>query len=673
MKWVTGMIGRFYNEPRSDINRKLIKSMLVGTTIFLIITVIDILFIDLLPISNLGESVSINSMNYVLGIISVACCAVYYYMYKSNEFFILNLSYISIAMEYMFVNIILNNSILKEVFTLRLIMLPFLFRAILLTLAILNNSKVVKGLLKRKDISVIITIIVTISSIILEMIMYSKIESNDIYNIILVINDLIVVYYYILLVLLAKRCLEKNQFIYTIIITSLSVFNMRRVYIFESISLNNKDIFSYRRGLAFIGFTILLIGLFIEIIRKIKENEKLTKELKNNEKMLLTITENIKDLIITEDYEGNITYVNNAVVANLGYTKEELSGVKFESLIQSEKNIIDSKKEDIEFKEQEWKTKLNGLLTVESIVSNIIEEKDGLCRIIVARDCSFRDKLEKLEKKCDELKEVENIRSQFFANLSHEFKTPINIIYSCIQMLDTYKNFEDKILADGYRKYDKTIKQNCFRMLRLINNLVDITKIDSGFIKIKLTNYDIVSLVENITLSTIPYAKSKNINLVFDTLVEELEIKCSPEYIERIILNLLSNAVKFTDDGGNILVFIDSNEEWVTIKIKDDGIGIPTELREIIFERFMQIDKSFKRAKEGSGIGLALVKSLVELQDGKIYLNSDNITGGSEFIIKLPNEKIDLKEVERENFEKNSSKFLVDTVSIEFSDIYEIL
>ncbi|ATD55370.1 HAMP domain-containing histidine kinase [Clostridium chauvoei] len=240
-------------------------------------------------------------------------------------------------------------------------------------------------------------------------------------------------------------------------------------------------------------------------------------------------------------------------------------------------------------------------------------------------------------------------------------------------MLDTYKNFQDKMLADTYRKYDKTIKQNCFRMLRLINNLVDITKIDSGFIKIKLTNYDIVSLVENITLSTIPYAKSKNISLVFDTLIEELEIKCSPEYIERIILNLLSNAVKFTNDGGNILVFIDSDEEWVTIKIKDDGIGIPTELREIIFERFMQIDKSFQRAKEGSGIGLALVKSLVELQDGKIYLNSDNITGGSEFMIKLPNEKIDLEEIKRENFEKNSSKFLVDTVSIEFSDIYEIL
>lgn len=389
--------------------------------------------------------------------------------------------------------------------------------------------------------------------------------------------------------------------------------------------------------------------------------------------MLLTITENIKDLIITEDCLGNITYANNIALNKLGCEREELYGKKLKDFIYSEKNVIGNDDENIILKEQIWKSKNGDHLSVESIISNITEEKKRkLSKIIVARDCSFREELENLEKKYNEIKEVENIRSQFFANLSHEFKTPINIIYSCVQIFDTYKNTNDKDLGEIYRKYDKTIKQNCFRMLRLINNLVDITKIDSGFIKAKLINYDIVSLVEEISLSTIPYVKSKNINIIFDTTIEELIIKCSPEYIERIILNLLSNAVKFTDDGGNILVYIDSDENWVTIKVKDDGVGIPSELKHVIFDRFVQIDKSFTRANEGSGIGLALVKALVELQDGEIYLD-DNVSVGSEFIIKLPNKKLELNDEINNDFIEKSSKPIIDTVSIEFSDIYELM
>lgn len=669
------MIFNLYEDEKNNSRKRLIKDVLIGTIIFLLIIIVDILFLDLLPIYGLRRSQSINSTNYVLGIISIACCSVYYYMYKSNEFFILNLSYISITIEYILINILIRGLYEENILKFSSIILPFIFRAILLTLAVFNNSKVVKVILKRKGISVLATIIITILSIIGELAIYYNINNKLLYENILLFNDVIVVYYYILLVLLAKKCLERNQFIYTIIISSLSIFNMRRINVFESININIniKDIFAYRAGLAFVGFIILLIGLFIETINKIKESEKLTEELQNNQKMLLTITENIKDLIITEDCLGNITYANNIALNKLGCEREELYGKKLKDFIYSEKNVIGNDDENIILKEQIWKSKNGDHLSVESIISNITEEKKRkLSKIIVARDCSFREELENLEKKYNEIKEVENIRSQFFANLSHEFKTPINIIYSCVQIFDTYKNTNDKDLGEIYRKYDKTIKQNCFRMLRLINNLVDITKIDSGFIKAKLINYDIVSLVEEISLSTIPYVKSKNINIIFDTTIEELIIKCSPEYIERIILNLLSNAVKFTDDGGNILVYIDSDENWVTIKVKDDGVGIPSELKHVIFDRFVQIDKSFTRANEGSGIGLALVKALVELQDGEIYLD-DNVSVGSEFIIKLPNKKLELNDEINNDFIEKSSKPIIDTVSIEFSDIYELM
>ena len=215
------------------------------------------------------------------------------------------------------------------------------------------------------------------------------------------------------------------------------------------------------------------------------------------------------------------------------------------------------------------------------------------------------------EKKYNEIKEIEKAKTQFFANLSHEIKTPINIIYSCFQLLDINKEKGETELWNSYNKYYGTIKQNCYRLLRLVNNLVDITKIDSGFMKLNFINYEIVSLVEDITLSIVPYVESKNITVLFDTYVEELVIKCDPESLERVILNLLSNAVKFSNENGNITVLLDANKDFVIIKVKDDGIGIAPEVSDYVFERFAQEDKSFNRKKEGSVIGLSLVKSLV--------------------------------------------------------------
>ena len=203
-----------------------------------------------------------------------------------------------------------------------------------------------------------------------------------------------------------------------------------------------------------------------------------------------------------------------------------------------------------------------------------------------------------------------------------------------------------------------------------MNNLVDMTKIDSGYMKLIFINCEIVSLVEDITLSIIPYVESKNINIVFDTYIEELEIRCDPESMERVILNLLSNAIKFTNNDGNISVIVEADDKYVFIRVKDDGIGISKDIREDIFNRFVQEDKSLNRKNEGSGIGLALVKSLVELHDGEVYL--EDVSEGSEFVVKLPNIKIN-EEVNNHNRVMDvESKPLVQKINIEFSDIYEL-
>ncbi len=171
--------------------------------------------------------------------------------------------------------------------------------------------------------------------------------------------------------------------------------------------------------------------------------------------------------------------------------------------------------------------------------------------------------------------------------------------------------------------------------MRLINNLLDTTKLDSGYLKLNLVNCNIVNLVEEITLSVVYYAESKNINIIFDTDVEEKIMAVDPDKIERIVLNLLSNAIKFTGSGGNIYVTVKDFEDNIIISVKDTGIGIPEDKIENIFDRFVQVDKTLRRNKEGSGIGLYLVKSFVNMHEGTIDIQSE-IGKGSEFIINIP-------------------------------------
>jgi signal transduction histidine kinase len=213
-----------------------------------------------------------------------------------------------------------------------------------------------------------------------------------------------------------------------------------------------------------------------------------------------------------------------------------------------------------------------------------------------------------------------------------------------------------------------TIKQNCLRLLRLINNLIDITKIDAGFIQFELQSLNIVNLIETITLSVSEYAKTKDIKLIFDTEIQKKIICCDPDKIERIMLNLLSNAIKFTDRNGDIFVKLYEKDKNIIISVKDSGIGIPKDKQEIIFERFRQVEQSLTKNYGGSGIGLSLVKAFIEMHEGKIYVES---VEGSEFIIELPVKELSKDEGEQTDFQTiKSVNSNVEIINIEFSDIH---
>ncbi|EQB86441.1 hypothetical protein M918_14200 [Clostridium sp. BL8] len=221
-----------------------------------------------------------------------------------------------------------------------------------------------------------------------------------------------------------------------------------------------------------------------------------------------------------------------------------------------------------------------------------------------------------------------------------------------------------------FKYYFSIMNQNSLRLLRLINNLIDTTKVEGGYLNLNLCNDDIVYTIEEISQSVAEYIKTHEITLIFDTEVEEKIMAFDEEKIERIILNILSNSIKFTPKNGTIFVNIYDKEDFIEISIRDTGIGIPKDKLDFIFQRFAQVDKSITRQNEGSGIGLALVKSLVEMHGGWISANSE-INKGSEFIITLPVKVLSEEEQKNNIISKEVAKSKYEErLYIEFSDIY---
>lgn len=231
--------------------------------------------------------------------------------------------------------------------------------------------------------------------------------------------------------------------------------------------------------------------------------------------------------------------------------------------------------------------------------------------------------------------EAEKYKNNYFINLSHELRTPLNVILSIEQLIKSLIKSGIQIENDKIEAYMNTLGRNSKRLLNLINNIIDTSKIDSGTYKLNKEEVDIVSLVEDTALSMVELAKSKNIDLIVDPEIEELSIRCDRLDIERCIVNLIGNAIKFTESEGNIIVTISKLEDKVKISVKDTGLGIEEKYHNSIFDRFGQVYNSLSEEFGGSGLGLTLTKNLINLHGGDIRVVSE-IREGSEFIITLP-------------------------------------
>ena len=414
------------------------------------------------------------------------------------------------------------------------------------------------------------------------------------------------------------------------------------------------------------------IAMIIKNIRLANEVYIENKKRKYTEKELEQYLDISVDLVAIIDREGYLKRLSSSWSNVLGWSEEELLSMSLTDIIhpqELEEFKKGKKPEDIEGKNTRnvirFRHKNGNYIYLEWSSRYLGDER---IYVTTAIDITRKLEAEKEKRRLENAVKVEVVKNEFFSNISHEFRTPINIILGTMQVIN--KNIEQKnIQLDSLKKHTNYIKQNSYRLLKLVNNLIDISKMDIGMYELRCSNQNIISIIEDITLSVAEYTKNNKINLIFDTDKEEVITYCDPDKIERIILNLLSNAIKYTPENGFIEVKINSQEDEVIVSVRDSGVGIPKNKLDIIFDRFGQVDDSFNRKCEGSGIGLSLVKNLVEMHEGRIKVNS-KVNEGSEFIFSIP---IKVKEENNFNEYNNDRKCKhVERCDIEFSDIYSI-
>lgn len=336
----------------------------------------------------------------------------------------------------------------------------------------------------------------------------------------------------------------------------------------------------------------------------------------------------IKDLLRDEKYKE----INNALL-NCGNNGQECSYSPFELGAAEEKRYY-----KIKFRPLQDRNKRTNLILI-----NAMDITEETCRSI-------------------HLENITLMKDEFFTLISHELRTPLTVIHSSLQLA---YNVYGKEITPNIHKNMVRISQNCSRLLKLINNILDISKAEAGFLTLNSTNFDIVEVTDYIVSSINTYAKVKEIELVFSSNCNHLMVSMDKDKYEKILLNLLSNAMKFTPAGKKIKTRIEEREKDIILSVSDEGIGIPQDKLQSIFDRFAQVNNSLSRRAEGTGLGLSLVKKFVEIMGGTIEVRSI-LDVGTEFIVGF--DKLCLDFVERDNFSLMDIN-VREKINIEFSDV----
>ncbi len=420
------------------------------------------------------------------------------------------------------------------------------------------------------------------------------------------------------------------------------------------------------------------VNIFLKLDRQKKELiDKM--QIEKSKNYLESILMSVSDFIIVVNLDGVINNMNNVVYSKLGYVYEELFGKNVTDLFHVDvKDTLE--KVFIEYSDGISGTILSNLkletfihkkedsvIPVILSVSPLISE-EGIVKgaVLAATDITERKKFEgELRREKERAERLSEIKSNFLANMSHELRTPMVGILGFSELLTSMvSDNESKEFAD-------MIYQSANRLMETLNQILDISLVESDKLELKVSNFDVVSLSKDVIQLFELIASKKSLTLEMVSDESPIMINQDIGLTRQILNNLINNAIKFTKSGGvsiKIAREFFNNSEHIAIKVIDTGIGIPQEKFDIIWEDFRQVSEGHGRSFEGTGLGLSLSKKFTELLGGKIFVEESILEKGTTFKLLLP---VSVSKVS--NLPVTENKQNVPAVKKELSKIQSVL
>jgi PAS domain S-box-containing protein len=382
------------------------------------------------------------------------------------------------------------------------------------------------------------------------------------------------------------------------------------------------------------------IKYYVAVEQDITERKRTELELRRQAQII----DQTHDAVVSIDLDGKINSWNKGAQALFGYTKDEALGSHIKMLhLEADHPLMDEKIFQPLFKKGRHELEIGArkksgqeftVLLSLSVLSNLRGEPAGM--VGHALDITERKKVEEAVRQAKEAAETASrIKSEFLANMSHELRTPLNAIigFSEILLDQTFGELNEK-----QTRQTKHILDSGSHLLSLINDILDLSKVESGKMELDLSVINLASWLES-SLVLLKEKTAKHgiaLDLEISDDERQLSFQADERKLKQIMFNLLSNAAKFTEDGGSITVSAARDENQLQISVRDTGVGLDPEDQERIFDEFEQVDSSLARGQQGTGLGLALTRKLVELHGGRIWVSSQGKNQGSTFSFTLP-------------------------------------